>query len=63
MNTQPTFREWCKANGREWPRFPNYGIGQDPDAYYCPKRPIFTPTAKRAGDLVLGAGGKWSVMA
>lgn len=26
-------------------------------------QPIFTPTEKRPGDLVLGAGGKWSVVA
>ena len=48
MNTQPTFREWCKANGRE-------GFVARPVLV-----PIFTPTAKRSGDLVLGARGKWS---
>lgn len=26
-------------------------------------QPVFVPTEKRAGDLVLGAGGKWSVVA
>ena len=51
MNTQPTFREWCKANGRQ-------GLAARPIP-----APIFTPTAKRSGDLVLGAGGKWSVVA
>lgn len=48
MNTQPTFREWCKANGRQ-------GFAARPVL-----APISTPTKKRAGDLVLGAGGKWS---
>lgn len=35
----------------------NYGIGQDPGAYYCPKRPpVFMPTDKMPGDLVLSMG-------
>lgn len=51
MNTQPTFREWCKANGRQ-------GFAARPVP-----APIFMPTVKRAGDLVLGAGGKWSAVA
>lgn len=44
----PTFREWLRANRPH---------------RYTPGEPLFSPTAKRPGDLVLGAGGKWSVVA
>lgn len=45
----PTFREWCRIKGRNTP-------------FQDKRSPIFTPTEKRAGDLVLGAGGKWSAV-
>jgi hypothetical protein len=63
----PTFREWAASNNRQiaWPRRPMTPPGgADPFAYYCPyPEPIYTPSEKRPGDLVLGSGGKWGVVA